>query len=179
MMLAQNRCLLPSLSFGGDDERNGLQLSGGRRQIRHQLRHGARHRYLLCQQPIDPVGDHPRLLELALRDLFRIVQIARADPGPANGSGFFALPSVASFSAWRFEAKLAALAAFRGGVSLSAALSRGEGERVLSRKRVFRLRGIASVAFAAAIPFICAHAVAGSYEQPPSFRAAPVLDRKS
>src|SRR5262245_42475842 len=64
---------------------------------------------------------------------------------------------------------------FTGGVSLSAALSRGEGERVLSRKRVFRLRGIASVAFAAAIPFICAHAVAGSYEQPPSFSAAQVL----
>jgi hypothetical protein len=45
----------------------------------------------------------------------------------------------------------------------------------LSSKSGFQLGGIASVAFAAAISFICAHAVAGSYEQPPSFSAAQVL----
>jgi hypothetical protein len=45
----------------------------------------------------------------------------------------------------------------------------------LSRTSGFQLGGIASVAFAAVIPFICGHAVAGSYEQPPSFSAAQVL----
>jgi hypothetical protein len=45
----------------------------------------------------------------------------------------------------------------------------------LRREGKVRLRGIGSVAFAAAFPFICAHAVAGSYEQPPSFSAAQVL----
>ena len=45
----------------------------------------------------------------------------------------------------------------------------------MSRKSGFQLGGIASVAFAAVIPFICGHAVAGSYEQPPSFSAAQVL----
>src|SRR5262245_829629 len=185
MMLAQNRCLLRSMLIGGDDERNSLQLPGGRREIRHQFRHSARHRHLVRQQPIDPVGDHPRLVELALRDLFRAVQIVRrtvtlfpilvtkSGKRAAQGtsrSGFCLRGVVlASFSARCFEAKLAALAAF------ARRIGRGEGERVLSRKRVFRLRGIASVAFAAAIPFICAHAVAGSYEQPPSFSAEQVL----
>jgi hypothetical protein len=45
----------------------------------------------------------------------------------------------------------------------------------LSRKSGFQLGGLASVAFAAVISPICAHAVAGSYEQPPSFSAAQVL----
>ena len=45
----------------------------------------------------------------------------------------------------------------------------------MRREGKVRLRGIGSVAFAAAFPFICAHAVAGSYEQPPSFSAAQVL----
>ena len=45
----------------------------------------------------------------------------------------------------------------------------------MRREGKVRLRGIASVAFAAVIPFICAHALAGSYEQPPSFSAAQVL----
>ncbi|HKQ54435.1 MAG TPA: hypothetical protein VJT12_00980 [Methyloceanibacter sp.] len=44
----------------------------------------------------------------------------------------------------------------------------------MSCKR-FRLGGVASVAFAAISAFISAHAVAGSYEQPPSFSAAQVL----
>ena len=30
---------------------------------------------LSYNQPVDPVGDHPRLLQLALCDLFRAVQV--------------------------------------------------------------------------------------------------------
>ncbi len=45
----------------------------------------------------------------------------------------------------------------------------------MRRKEGFRLRGVAFVAFAAAIPVIGANAVAGSYEQPPSFTPSQVL----
>src|SRR5262249_51656274 len=61
----------------GSDERNGRQLPRRRREVRHQLRYGARHRDLLHQQPFGAVSDHLRLLQLALCDLLRAVQVAR------------------------------------------------------------------------------------------------------
>src|SRR6267142_393653 len=57
-----------------------LWRSGRGREIRRGFRLGARHRDLLHQQPLDPVGDHPRHPGLALRDLRGAVRVIGRSP---------------------------------------------------------------------------------------------------
>src|ERR1700730_13722472 len=55
------------------DDWTGVQRARGRGKIRCQLWLSPRDRDFVHDQPLDPVGDHPRDPQLALRHLFRSV----------------------------------------------------------------------------------------------------------
>src|SRR3977135_1973330 len=72
-------CAPPPCDWKDRHERKSILRGSGRgREIRRGFWLGTRHRDLLYQQPLDPLGDHPRHPGLALRDLRRAVWVVVA-----------------------------------------------------------------------------------------------------